>query len=55
MASRPDSKIDCSKVYVKRSSFSTEETGDFDGAFAAVPIKNGEIPYCIVADVLPMP
>ena len=42
MTSHPDTKIDCSKVYVKKSSFSTEETGDFDGAFAAVAIKKGE-------------
>jgi hypothetical protein len=43
MASHPETKIDCSKVYVKKSSFSNEETGDFDGAFAAVAIKEGEI------------
>ena len=41
MASHPDSKIDCSQVYVKKSSYSNEETGDFDGAFAFVPIKKG--------------
>ena len=41
MASHPETKIDCSKVYVKKSSFSNEETGDFDGAFAAVDIKEG--------------
>jgi hypothetical protein len=41
MASHPDTKIDCSKVYVKKSSFSNEETGQFDGAFAAVDIKEG--------------
>jgi hypothetical protein len=41
MASHPDTKIDCSKVYVKRSSFATTET-EFDGAFAAVPIKKGK-------------
>ena len=40
MASHPDTKIDCSKVYVKRSSFATTEA-EFDGAFAAVPIKKG--------------
>lgn len=43
MASHPDTLIDCSKVYVKQSSFSNEETGYFDGAFAAVPIKEGKI------------
>eukprot|EP00816_Leptocylindrus_hargravesii_P011558 CAMPEP_0196808030 /NCGR_PEP_ID=MMETSP1362-20130617/8002_1 /TAXON_ID=163516 /ORGANISM="Leptocylindrus danicus, Strain CCMP1856" /LENGTH=148 /DNA_ID=CAMNT_0042182183 /DNA_START=34 /DNA_END=480 /DNA_ORIENTATION=- len=43
MAAHPDSVIDCSKVYVKRSTFSTEETGYFDGAFANVPIKEGEL------------
>ncbi|GFH60096.1 hypothetical protein CTEN210_16572 [Chaetoceros tenuissimus] len=43
MASHPETKIDCSKVYVKKSSFSNEETGDFDGAFAAVAIKEGEL------------
>ena len=37
-----ESKIDCSKVYVKKSSFSNEETGDFDGAFAAVAFKAGK-------------
>jgi len=43
MASHADTKIDCSKVYVKQSSFSNEETGMFDGAFAAVDIKEGEL------------
>eukprot|EP00978_Attheya_sp_CCMP212_P027449 scaffold91900_cov59-Attheya_sp.AAC.10 len=43
MTSHADTKIDCSRVYVKKSSFSNEETGDFDGAFAAVPIKAGEL------------
>ena len=43
MTSHPDTKIDCSKVYVKKSTFSNEETGDFDGAFAAVAIKEGEL------------
>lgn len=43
MASHPDTIIDCSKVYVKKSNFSNEETGDFAGAFAAVPIKEGEL------------
>jgi len=42
MSAHPDSKIDCSKVYVKKSGFSNEQTGDFDGAFAAVDIKEGE-------------
>ena len=37
-----ENKIDCSKVYVKKSSFITEESGDFDGAFAAVDFKEGE-------------
>lgn len=41
MASHPDTKLDCSKVYVKKSSWSNEETGQFDGAFAAVDIKEG--------------
>ena len=40
MASHPDTKIDCSKVYVKRSSFATDDN-DFDGAFAAVAMKKG--------------
>ena len=40
MASHAETKIDCSKVYVKRSSFATSEN-EFDGAFAAVPIKKG--------------
>jgi hypothetical protein len=44
MASHPDTKIDCSKVYVKKSSFSNEKTGEFDGAFAAVAIKKGAFP-----------
>ena len=43
MSNIADSKIDCSRVYVKKSEFSTEETGDFDGAFAAVAIKKGEL------------
>lgn len=43
MSTPAESKIDCSKVYVKKSSFSNERTGDFDGAFAAVPIKAGEL------------
>mmetsp|Transcript_8332 Transcript_8332/g.11962 ORF Transcript_8332/g.11962 Transcript_8332/m.11962 type:complete len:154 (+) Transcript_8332:67-528(+) len=43
MTSHADTKIDCSKVYVKQSSFSNEETGMFDGAFAAVDIKEGEL------------
>lgn len=42
MTSHADTKIDCSKVYVKKSTFSNENTGDFDGAFAAVAIKEGE-------------
>ncbi len=37
-----ENKIECSKVFVKKSSFSNEETGEFDGAFAAVDIKEGE-------------
>jgi hypothetical protein len=41
MAAHPDTKIDCSKVYVKKSSFSNEQTGDFDGAFAFVPFQKG--------------
>lgn len=39
----PDTKIECSKVYVKKSSFSNEETGEFDGAFAAVDFKEGDL------------
>ncbi len=42
MSPHPDTKIDCTKVYVKKSSFSNEETGDFDGAFAAVAFKEGK-------------
>jgi hypothetical protein len=38
----PDTKIDCTKVYVKKSSFSNEKTGEFDGAFAAVDFKAGK-------------
>tara|TARA_B100000963_G_scaffold352101_1_gene364770 strand:- start:1414 stop:1842 length:429 start_codon:yes stop_codon:yes gene_type:complete len=36
------SKIDCSKVIVKTSSFSTPDN-KFDGAFAIVDIKKGEL------------
>ncbi len=36
------SKVDCSKVYVKPSSFSTKTT-PFDGAFANTDIKKGEL------------
>ena len=43
MSAHPETKIDCSKVYVKQSSFSNEQTGMFDGAFAAVDIKEGEL------------
>jgi hypothetical protein len=43
MASHAETKIDCSKVYVKQSSFSNEQTGMFDGAFAAVDIKEGDL------------
>lgn len=43
MENHPETKIDCSKVYVKQSSFSNAETGMFDGAFAAVAFKEGEI------------
>ena len=42
MASHPETKVDCSKVYIKKSTFSNEQTGDFDGAFAAVAIKEGQ-------------
>jgi hypothetical protein len=42
MASHPDTKIDCSKVYVKLSSFASEGN-EFDGAFATVPIKKGSV------------
>lgn len=45
MASHKDTKIDCSKVYVKTSSFATKDN-QFDGAFAAVPIKEGEFSSC---------
>eukprot|EP00009_Paramoeba_aestuarina_P008368 CAMPEP_0201509428 /NCGR_PEP_ID=MMETSP0161_2-20130828/2488_1 /ASSEMBLY_ACC=CAM_ASM_000251 /TAXON_ID=180227 /ORGANISM="Neoparamoeba aestuarina, Strain SoJaBio B1-5/56/2" /LENGTH=143 /DNA_ID=CAMNT_0047904375 /DNA_START=89 /DNA_END=523 /DNA_ORIENTATION=+ len=37
-----DSKIICHKVYVTKSTFSTEDN-QFDGAFAAVAIKKGEL------------
>jgi len=43
MTSHPDTKIDCSKVYVKQSTFSNDETGEFDGTFAAVAMKEGEL------------
>ena len=43
MTSHAETKIDCSKVYVKQSSFSNEQTGMFDGAFAAVDIKEGDL------------
>jgi hypothetical protein len=43
MASHPETKIDCSKVYVKQSTFSNEATGMFDGAFAAVAFKEGDL------------
>lgn len=36
------SKVDCSKVYVNTSTYSTEES-IFDGAFAKVNIKKGEL------------
>jgi hypothetical protein len=38
----PETKIDCSKVYVKQSTFSNEQTGMFDGAFAGVAFKEGK-------------
>jgi len=34
--------MDCSKVYVAKSKFSTEDN-EIDGAFASVDIKKGEI------------
>ena len=37
-----ENKIFCSNVIVKKSSFSNEETGEFDGAFAAIDFKKGE-------------
>jgi hypothetical protein len=43
MASHPETKVDCSRVYIKKSLFSNAETGDFDGAFAACPIKKGRV------------
>lgn len=43
MASHPETLIDCSKVYVKQSTFSNDDTGYFDGAFAAVDIKKGDL------------
>eukprot|EP00979_Chaetoceros_neogracilis_P013735 scaffold4037_cov265-Chaetoceros_neogracile.AAC.17 len=43
MSALPETKIDCSKVCVKRSTFSNEKTGDFDGAFANVAIKEGTL------------
>jgi len=43
MSTKPvDSKIDCSKVYVNTSSFSTEDN-KFEGAFARVDIKKGDL------------
>ncbi|GMH62523.1 hypothetical protein TrST_g13583 [Triparma strigata] len=36
-------KIWCSNVVVKNSSFCTPETGDFDGAFAKVDFAEGEL------------
>lgn len=36
------SKIDCSKVLVKSSAFATEDN-QFDGAFAAVDFKEGDL------------
>jgi hypothetical protein len=45
MSALPETKIDCSKVCVKRSTFSNEKTGDFDGAFANVAIKEGEFRF----------
>jgi hypothetical protein len=41
MTSHPDTKIDCSKVYVKTSSFATPDN-QFDGTFSAVPFKKGK-------------
>jgi hypothetical protein len=41
MASHTDTKVDCSKVYIKSSTFATPEN-QFDGAFAFVPFKEGE-------------
>jgi hypothetical protein len=35
-------KVDCSKVYVDTSTFSTQER-KFDGAFARINIKSGEL------------
>jgi hypothetical protein len=43
MANINDSKIWCENVYVKRSGFSTEVTGEFDGAFARKDFKEGEL------------
>jgi hypothetical protein len=51
MASHPDTKVDCSKVYIKKSSFSNERTGEFDGAFAAVPIKKGVSVFGLVVSI----
>lgn len=48
MASHPETKIDCSKVYVKKSTFSNERTGDFDGAFAAVAFKAGKASLAMI-------
>ena len=47
-----ESKIDCSRVYIKKSSFSNEQTGDFDGAFAAVAMKKGEPKQAELSEVL---
>jgi hypothetical protein len=43
-----ENKIFCSNVIVKKSSFSNVDTGDFDGAFAAIDFKKGEC--CKVLD-----
>ena len=38
-----NSKIWCENVYVTRSRFSNETTGDFDGAFAGTSFKEGDL------------
>lgn len=38
-----DSKVWCENVYVTKSSYSNEATGDFDGAFARVAFSSGDL------------
>ena len=43
MANIDDSKIWCENVYVKRSCYSNEMTGEFDGAYARKDFKEGDL------------